>query len=53
MSAKHSWNVQATTGFTPFYLMFGRQARIPVDLMHGTAEPESVSYGEYAMKQNR
>ena len=30
--------------------MFGRQARIPVDLMYGTAEPESISYGEYAMK---
>ena len=37
-----------TTGFTPFFLMFGRQARIPTHLMYGTAEPESLDCGEYA-----
>ena len=47
----YNTSVHATTGFTPFFLMFGRQARIPVDLMYGTAEPESVnSYGEYATR---
>ena len=30
--------------------MSGDETRIPVDLMYGTAEPESASYGEYATK---
>lgn len=30
--------------------MFMSQARIPVDLMYGTAEPGNASYGDYAMK---
>ena len=46
----YNTSTHATTGFTPFYLMFGRQARIPADLMYGTAEPESLNYGEFAAK---
>ena len=46
----YNTSTHATTGFTPFYLMFGRQARIPADLMYGTAEPESLDYGEFAAK---
>ena len=46
----YNTSTHATTGFTPFFLMFERQARIPTDLMYGTAEPESLDCGEYAAK---
>ena len=44
----YNTSVHATTGFTPFYLMFGRQAKLPVELMYGTPEPESLTSTEYA-----
>ena len=39
---------QLTTGFTPFYLMCGREARMPIDIMFGRPpENEELSHSEY------
>ena len=40
-------SVNASTGFTPFYLMFGREARLPVDLIYGARSEESSEVNEY------
>eukprot|EP00731_Ephydatia_muelleri_P005167 Em0002g1343a len=43
-------SIQSTTGYTPFFLMFGRNVCLPVDLMYGTGKPDVVTYGEYATR---
>ena len=45
-------SIQSTTKQSPFFLIFGRRARIPVDLLCGTGEAEKdVSINSYVLQQ--
>ena len=44
----YNTSIQSTTGQSPFFFMFGRRARIPVDLLCGTGETgECVSVNDF------
>ena len=40
-------NVNRTTGFTPFYLMFGREPNIPLHTIVGLPQPEALEPQDY------
>ena len=46
----YNTSTHATTGFSPSFLMFGRQAKLPVEIMYGTPEPTSTMTTEYTQK---
>ncbi len=43
----YNWTRSDATGFSPFYLLFGRSARLPIDLMFGSNKPEKTRHKEY------
>ena len=50
----YNTSVQSTTGQLPYFLMFGRRVRIPIDLLCGPRQTgECVSVNDYVSQQSK
>ena len=45
----YNTSTQSTTGFSPFFMMFGREARLPVDLIYGQSPTPPAMVNTHAI----
>ena len=43
----HNTSIQPTTSYSPFFLMFGRKARLPIDIMYCTGQADNFSVDKF------
>lgn len=53
MTYAYNTSVHQSTGMTPYYLMFGREARLPVDFLVGEEWEPEIPLEDWVVKHQR
>ena len=49
----YNTTIHSTTGYSPFYLMYGREPQLPIDIVYGTQSPSRTDVNNFVQQSHK